>query len=892
MATPRMCRQTFQSVWKALPHMVRLDVAQAFWESKDGTEDLHEQAIADLSATLHMRTVKLRHLTTPKLAGYLAAQHKPSESVAGAALRSYLFKHKREMMAAFLDSLSIQHENCRFDRHKYSPPSSRELANALAGLRGAFPASDVDLYIDVLFVQDPGFWKGLEQIDPAGDGSESRETIASVQAVASEPPALKISRPEGLEDFTVVDDLITTAIVGWATGVQGALEIGQVESMVTELISLNAQRHRSYFHPGFLDVLQDKEPQPHFRGENPSRRAWYLCGAIVAYARRGNTSSIVALFEKEDLRSFGRELNPCSRRAAQFLFESLCEQGRAGAAATFFTPQMIAYADLFDTALEWGTKQLRMGKVDDAAAILDLLHRSLAHFTEDQISRDRFQRLQRRRAHCLRLKHDFQPATQILEDLLKAPDLEAESIIRTDLAMIKAGFRGLFDIAMPPQEQQLQDFCGRMQILRKECELALGARGEKAHAQYCLGMLALAESIITSISPQVAASLLEPAVSYMRARGETYVVGDLLKGADFYLALALVQTLDDTRQDYAVELFANSILSGYSPPGYLLRRFLESLAAVDPDRTQRAAELALSQLQLRGATLESLMTAEVARRSTVIWTSLFNWAISDSHSRTKRFRYLRILLEEAIAAQHTDLAEQALDALENLACQGVCIDEFVGLMRDSTAYDPAWSQAEASWASVHVLERSGSYEQAAQFLREEFHRRLWSGDFSARDEATDIVERISAYSLQDNAVEDLKRTLRGWEEAHFQQTLLPETSRSTTRLCITVIGGDETQARFDAAIQERLAESMPGLELHFEHTKWSSNWGDQFESMKPLLQRSDAVVVMRLIRTNLGKKLRSFCPLWVGCSGRGASSIERAICLAGTLSDTRRSSQR
>jgi hypothetical protein len=105
---------------------------------------------------------------------------------------------------------------------------------------------------------------------------------------------------------------------------------------------------------------------------------------------------------------------------------------------------------------------------------------------------------------------------------------------------------------------------------------------------------------------------------------------------------------------------------------------------------------------------------------------------------------------------------------------------------------------------------------------------------------------------------------------------------------VTVVGGDEKQMKLDDNIRSSLRSQFHSVTLEFRHTGWNSNHGDQLKAMEPLLGRSDAVVVMRRIRTNLGN-LRRTCPLWVGCAGDSRSSIERAIRLAVELARAKKS---
>lgn len=84
-----------------------------------------------------------------------------SDGVAGRLLVAYHLHAQRPMMAAFLDALSIPHENGLIAQDETPKPDAEQLAAAASSLRAAFPAANVDLYFATLVLQDPDTWSGL-----------------------------------------------------------------------------------------------------------------------------------------------------------------------------------------------------------------------------------------------------------------------------------------------------------------------------------------------------------------------------------------------------------------------------------------------------------------------------------------------------------------------------------------------------------------------------------------------------------------------------------------------------------------------------------------------------------------------------------------------------------
>jgi hypothetical protein len=180
---------------------------------------------------------------------------------------------------------------------------------------------------------------------------------------------------------------------------------------------------------------------------------------------------------------------------------------------------------------------------------------------------------------------------------------------------------------------------------------------------------------------------------------------------------------------------------------------------------------------------------------------------------------------------------------------------------------------------VRVLETLGEYQRASDLLIREFHRVLTSDEFGATDEAAEILLKIRSYGLTTVDVGSLDSRLAAATIKSDEN--LPQ--RHNKPKCITIVGGDELESSYDEAIRKWCKHWDPFLDIHFRHTNWSSNHGEQLDSMKALINRSDAVVVMRRIRTNLGRNVRSVSKLWIGCAGESKSSIQRAIMTASQI---------
>jgi hypothetical protein len=846
-------------VWQGLSAAVKNSAAHSFWTSADVDDNLRQKATGLIAIRCKMREKSISKYPVSRKAQLLLSVASLPADICKALFRAYLLASQMPMISAFLDSLSIKYSNGLIDPEEDLEALSPEAIKlAATKLLSMFDPENVELYFWV-HLQSGEAWKPLDaffrDVEPKIVEEIEDDSIDQEIRVHA----------EGLTRF---DDLITLAIIDSAADVHSTFSREHVLEIVDEALHLNVRRHQSYFHRGYAEAMFDLVLQPDFAEENPSRRLWYLTGAIVALARKQKHSAIADLCEAEDLGALGAEIGARSRAAARFVFDALCLTGKGTSAAAFLKPELVPFLGLFDHILEVGTKLLRNGEIENADAVLKLLDSTRAFYPDGGLSKELEINLKRRRAHCLRLKRQYGEAKRLLQDLAEEAD-EEKSVILTDLAMVASGFRGLVDIAIP--EKSAATMVSRFKQMQPALIAAAAVGNDASHAEFCLGVLALAEGDASS-----AATLLERSVTKMLTRPDVYNYGDLLPRARFYLALALAETLDETRTGYSVHLFNEALRSGHLPIAPLLRRYIEALLMVCPDEARVCAEQILPDVQLGPKILEALAATELLRKSKPILQALYTWSCDSSRPKKSRFEDFRAVLREALLARDIDLAENALDQMEVLAQASTCSREYIALLQDPGSYDPAWTATDASWSCIRVLETLGDYQSASELLTREFHRRLASNEYGAVDEGAEILSRIKSYGLTTVDFEALEARLT----AVSPRALQSELPLQDAHWCITVVGGDELESKYDEAIRNWCKTWNPQLELHFRHTNWSSNHGDQLESMKNLLQRSDAVVVLRRIRTTLGRNVRRISKFWVGCAGESKGSIQRALTTA------------
>jgi hypothetical protein len=149
-------------VWKRMSLEQRLRAAEPFWKDEQST-DQQVEAIAAIASHMKFRTKSVLNLPAEKRIKYLASLPTISDSIAARALVAYHLEQQRPMMAAFLDSLGIAHEDGLITDETVVKPEAAKLATAAQELATKFPAGDVSLYFATLISQDPETWGDLHK---------------------------------------------------------------------------------------------------------------------------------------------------------------------------------------------------------------------------------------------------------------------------------------------------------------------------------------------------------------------------------------------------------------------------------------------------------------------------------------------------------------------------------------------------------------------------------------------------------------------------------------------------------------------------------------------------------------------------------------------------------
>ncbi len=146
-------------LWRSADRNIRLQAAEAFWKSDDRLQQT--QAEAYLAKRLNLRPATARKLPAERKAAYLAGFENMPEQMYGQLWAAFYLAHRREMLSAFMDALSIQHKQGLIEGEQTTPPTVEALTPAIRQLVERFGADEVRRYLSILSLQDPVTWSSL-----------------------------------------------------------------------------------------------------------------------------------------------------------------------------------------------------------------------------------------------------------------------------------------------------------------------------------------------------------------------------------------------------------------------------------------------------------------------------------------------------------------------------------------------------------------------------------------------------------------------------------------------------------------------------------------------------------------------------------------------------------
>jgi hypothetical protein len=480
------------------------------------------------------------------------------------------------------------------------------------------------------------------------------------------------------------------------------------------------------------------------------------------------------------------------------------------------------------------------------------------------------------RAESRRRHGDFVGARRVLGGLDPAVLHEAHRARHaSELALATAEIAGLDRLELPADEGLWRRLTQRLERAATHLEAALAADPKNLVAVTLAGLLARARGDDERAAPLLAQAALE-----LSTTDETAM---LAAGLRYHRAVAELRLLDPGSDETAFAELSGALASGYAPPPSALRAAAEGLDAHDSPLLGPflvAAAEALGAGAVR-RDLAALVVARASRADASAAQAAESLGADERAAFGTRFDLLEAALRAADQTGDLEAVERVAGLLDELlaraaspALEARFLDQLAANETLRRALDPA----HADLHRVEVLARLGRREEARVVARSLFHRAA-AASLPGVD-ARDLLQRLAELGEDDVVLADLSRAVGAGEDGAGE-----EGASALARVHVLFVGGDETQARYDAQIEAQLIERYGGaVTVEWHHSGWGSNWDEVAVRVEAAYGRSDVVVLMSFVRTQLGRRVRrgagdAGLP-WVACTGHGREALEHAIARA------------
>ena len=639
--------------------------------------------------------------------------------------------------------------------------------------------------------------------------------------------------------LTPLDKVIINTIVDSRQGVVGALSRQELNRAIDEFVNLSGRRQQSQFHAGFRDALFDLPLAGELPAQNEKRARWYWTGVVQGLARSESWNRIVEAYDgNETVRGLGDGSDAASLMAGNLIAKALWKSGRIRNLHSYVgIPLVRRDQKVHQLMLQAGTEALRSRSPGVARRIFALLIESGDSQKQDSHVARFVPTVQRRMAHCHRLLGDHLSAEKILHELLRSDqDMDIQAMVHADLGLLKGGFSLLDEVKVPDEESARKDLVERLKAGEGHFRDAVAHPDvpNASHGHYCLGVLALANDESGSERFEEADMHLERCHAHFHGN-DKYPLS-LISHTALYLGIAKLQLLDASEIHHAARLVVSG-LGGAAIPDHFISPVIDSLALSD----ESIGIVANPLLKMDDdKILDSLAGNQSAHGFLPISEKLKERAQRPNRRKSLSAKDLRIALRGFLDAGEMESAHEVLDRLEQLAMEGSGVKEFIALLGEPEAYEPAWEREDSAIARARCLEVEGKYVEALARLRDVFHAYMQRDDVH---DALGVLERIRGYGLDRSQYRDLEQR---YESSSTDGPLVPD-SRNNRPVTVLVIGGNEIQEKFAGQLKTKIEERDPNTTVEFLHTGWSSNWNRYIEEIDRRLDDCDAVVIVRFI---------------------------------------------
>ena len=218
--------------------------------------------------------------------------------------------------------------------------------------------------------------------------------------------------------------------------------------VIEEIIALNADRRRSFFHRGFLNAVDQQVPKFDFPGANDERRSWYLSGYLVGLVRIRDSDSIEMTIKDYPalFKMTAANLNlDCGSILLQCMPRFLFELGLHNHLRNLFTNQIIRFdrekiVKITQMIYHYGNILLLRGEHQEAKGYLEAVASVVEKKGENFDEMFPFS-VRRKQAQIFQHRGEFSKAENILKEIVNAGKLMTLNNTEADLGLIKGNFK-------------------------------------------------------------------------------------------------------------------------------------------------------------------------------------------------------------------------------------------------------------------------------------------------------------------------------------------------------------------------------------------------------------------------------------------------------------------
>jgi len=753
-------------------------------------------------------------------------------------------------------------------------PSVDDLREAFEGLVARYSDTVVQLYFGYHVVTGANARDALvtvlEEVTGTGRGDASVDT----EDAHGEDEDDEVPAPENDELlFDPIDQLLIKTVVASLAGQVGAPDTEQLQLLVAELLKLNAERKKSWFHPGFLSALLPEYDPPLDDTMNAERWRWFQAGRLHGLVR------------KLDQEALWKELSAWRERCDEVLADGLLGPPIWGpvltAALTRDVDRAAAILGVphdpwrqrphYRAVIEKARLLIGTNRVAQARTLLDALEPLTEGFAHLEFE------VWRLRIGCLRVQRDFAGAERVWDqrgDVAVAPTLRARLL--AERGLIAARIDQIATLEFPVDASETTDFRRRLAPAVEWLDQALGVDALEPRASTLLGL-----DRFCAEDWSRAAALLDQAVAGL-ADDDIYRQSGTVAALRFHAGLARLLAQEPGAADLGHRQIEQAFEDGHTPDPRHLVQAAEALAILG---SPHAASLVDRATRQRGP-VDDLVDL-IAGNAQALGGEWITMAARLGQTRwvvpSLRFECLFGAIQGAVHDGDPEEAARLIDEMEVLlaaAGRDELDERWADLLYASETITTALGAVEAQVAATGAYLRLGRPEQARAILRSVFFRvRNAVAPPITPLAALDLLEALGA---TDTDLSDMRDLLGDAPE--------PVVEESGEPVRLAFVGGNEIQAQYCDDIDAELAETFAGrVSVQWILSGWSAGWRSHADRLDRLYPQLDAVVLMPFVRTNFGRWVRRTCGesglVWVACSGHGRASIVRSLTEAVTVVD-------